>query len=219
MSFYVYFHLLLSFLTKNCYVCSRTRCDMEEKILQILKEKGMRMSGLAAKLGVDQSNLSKKLKNDPKVSLIESIASALDVPVSTFFPDQFPAEPAGVLNMGGKRFALVPLPEVMKQESKPSLEAPDLSPEALQEKIYSLAKQCSIDGKKRAVYGFLVGHLVVVLYDAASKRFLLLFWETDGHVLLRDYPSSFGEGGEVQGWETIQLAELIVNEIISNCDL
>lgn len=85
------------------------------------------MANLAAKLGVDQSNLSKKLKNDPKVSLIESIAAALDVPVSTFFPDELPAEPAGVLNMGGKRFALVPLPEATKQEPKSSLEAPDLS--------------------------------------------------------------------------------------------
>ena len=179
----------------------------------------MRMTNLAAKLGVDQSNLSKKLKNDPKVSLVESIAAALEVPVSTFFPDQLPAEPAGVLNMGGKRFALVPFPEETKQAPTSSLEASDLSPEALQEKIYSLAKQCSNDGKTRAVYGFLAGHLVVVLHDAASKRYLLLFWETDGHVLLRDYPSSFGEDGEVRGWENIQLAELIVNEIISNCDL
>lgn len=192
---------------------------MEEKILQILKEKGMRMSNLAAKLDVDQSNLSKKLKNDPKVSLIESIAKALDVPVSTFFPDQLPAEPAGVLNMGGKRFALVPLPEETKQEPKSSLEASDLSPGALQEKIYSLAKQCSTDGKTRAVYGFLAGHLVVVLHDAASKRYLLLFWETNGIVFIRDYPSSFGENGEIRGWECIQFAELIVNEIISNCDL
>lgn len=196
---------------------------MEEKVLQILKEKGMRMSNLAAKLGVDQSNLSKKLKNDPKVSLIERIATALDVPVSTFFPDQHLADQAGVLDMGGKRFALVPLPDETKQETKqeiePSLEAPDLSPGALQEKIYSLAKQSTEDGKTRAVYGFLGGHLVVVLHDAASKRYLLLFWDTDGHVLFRDYPSSFGKDGKVRGWENIQLAELIVNEIISNCDL
>ena len=91
---------------------------MEEKVLQILKEKGMRMSNLAAKLGVDQSNLSNKLKNDPKVSLIERIATALDVPVSTFFPDQHLADQAGVLDMGGKRFALVPLPDETKQETK-----------------------------------------------------------------------------------------------------
>lgn len=187
---------------------------MEEKILQILKERGMRMSNLAAKLGVDQSNLSKKLKNDPKVSLIESIAAALDVPVSTFFPDQLPAEPAGVLDMGGKRFALVPLPDEAVEKSDIPPEAHNLTPGALQERIYSLAKQCSIDGKTRAVYGFLVGHLVVVVHDGANKRYLRLFWEEDGSVSARDYPSR-----EYEGWESIQLAELIVNEIISNCDL
>lgn len=187
---------------------------MEEKVLQILKEKGMRMSNLAAKLDVDQSNLSKKLKNDPKVSLIKSIAAALDVPVSTFFPDQHLADQVGVLDMGGKRFALVPIPDETKQEPKPSLEAPELSPGALQEKIYSLAKQSTEDGKTRAIYGFLAGHLVVVLHDSKSKRYLCLFWNIDGSVALQDYPSR-----DYKGWEIIQLAELIVNDIISTCDL
>ena len=83
---------------------------MEQIVLQILKEKGLRMSNLAAMLDTDQSNLSKRLKKDPKVSFIESIATALNVPISSFFPDQHPAEPAGILALGGKRFALVPLP-------------------------------------------------------------------------------------------------------------
>ena len=106
---------LLFFTNKTLFLRKNT-LNMEEKIQQILKEKGMRMANLAAKLGVNQSNLSKKLKNDPKVSLIERIASALDVPVSTFFPDQHLADQAGVLDMGGKRFVIVPLPEGTKQK-------------------------------------------------------------------------------------------------------
>ena len=193
---------------------------MEEKLLKILKERGMRMSNLAAKLGMDQSNLSKKLRKDPKLSLIESIANALDVPISTFFPEPPPAASAGVLAMGGKRFALVPLPDEAEQEPKPSLDAPELSPGALQQIICSLAQQCSTDGKTRAFYGFLYGHFVVVYHDGANKRYLVLFWETDGFVSHWDYPSySFGEGGETQEWKNIQLAERIVHEIISNCDL
>ena len=187
---------------------------MEEKVLQILKEKGMRMSNLAAKLGVDQSNLSKKLKNDPKVSLIERIATALDVPVSTFFPDQHLADQVGVLDMGGKRFALVPLPEEAAEKSGTSPEPDDLTTETLQHRIYSMALQCSKDGKTRAIYGFLVGHLVVVLHDSESKRYICLLWYSDGSVTYNDYPSR-----EYKGWESIQLAELIVNDIISICDL
>ncbi len=187
---------------------------MEEKILQILKERGMRMSNLAAKLGVDQSNLSKKLKNDPKVSLIERIAAALEVPVSSFFPEQLPTEPAGVLNMGGRRFALIPLPDEAAEQSDTSPEPNDLTPETLQHKIYRMALQCSKDGKTRAFYGFLAGHLVAVLHDSESKRYICLFGSSNGSASCSDYPSL-----DYEGWECIQLAELIVNDIISTCDL
>lgn len=192
---------------------------MEEKILQILKERGMRMSNLAAKLDMDQSNLSKKLKKDPKVSLIESIAKALDVPVSTFFPEPTPDEPAGVLDLGGKRFALVPLPDEVAGEQDTSPEALKLTPETLQEKIDSLAQQCSKDGRTRAIYGFLSNHLVVVLYDAASERYLRLLWGDDGEVTHLDYPlHGFDEESSAE-WDSVQLAELIVNDILGSCDL
>lgn len=192
---------------------------MQLKVKQLLKEKGLRMTDLAAKLDVDQSNLSKSLDGNPTISRLEDIAAAIGVPVRELLPDAPPTNPVGILSMDNKRFALVPLPEGTIQEPKPLLEVPELSPRALQEKIYSLAKQSAEDGKTRAVYGFLRGHLVVVLHDAASKRYLLLFWDTDGDILIQDYPSSYGDDGEVREWEYIQLAEFIVNEIISNCDL
>ena len=172
------------------------------------------MSNLAAKIGMDQSNLSKKLRKDPKASLVQSIAQALDVPISTFFPELPPAEPVGVLDMGGKRFALVPLPDNVAEEAKVFPEAQNLSPGALQHRLFSLVEQCSADGKKRAIYGFLVGHLVVVVHDGVSKRYLRLFWEKDGSVTMQEYPSR-----DYEGWESIQLAELIVHDIISTTDL
>lgn len=187
---------------------------MEQTLLKILKEKGMRMSNLAAKLGVDQSNLSKKLKNDPKVSLIESIASVLDVPVSAFFPDQLPAKPAGVLDMGGKRFALVPFPVEAEEKPETLLEVQNLTPGELQEKICSLAQKSSKHGGLSAIYGFLLGHLVVVVHDGANKRYQLLFWETEGSVSLHDYPSR-----DYKDWECMELAKLIVHDIISTRDL
>ncbi len=192
---------------------------MEQILLKILKERGMRMSNLAAKLGMDQSNLSKKLRKDPKVSLVESIARTLDVPVSTFFPETPPAAPAGVLDMGGKRFALVPLPDEVAGEQDTPPEASKLTPEILQERICSLAQQCLKDGRTRAIYGFLSDHLVVVLYDAASKRYLRLLWEDDGEVTHLDYPlHGFDDESDAE-WDSEQLAELIVNDILGSCDL
>ena len=178
------------------------------------------MSNLAAKLGVDQSNLSKKLKNDPKVSLLESIASALEIPVSTFFPDQLPAHPAGILDMEGKRYALVPVPIEVEEKSGAAPEshnlapeALDLTPEALQGRIFNMIQQCLEDGQTRAIYGYLLGHLVVVLHDSESKRYLRLFGE-DGFTRAMDYPSRAYEG-----WEGVQLAERIVHDIIFAEDL
>lgn len=194
---------------------------MEQKLLQILKEKGMRMSNLAAKLGMDQSNLSKKLRKDPKLSLVESIANALDVPISTFFPVPPPAASAGVLAMDGKRFALVPLPDETEQEPESSPEASKLTPETLQEKIRSLAHKCLKDGRTRAIYGFLSGHLVVVLFDSRSHCFLRLFWEDDGEVTRLDYPLEgfLGDGKDGDEWDSEQVAELIVNDITETNDL
>lgn len=185
---------------------------MEEKILQILRERGMRMSNLAAKLDMDQSNLSKKLKKDPKVSFIESIAKALDVPVSTFFPDPAPTEPAGVLDMGGKRFALIPLPEDVTEKAEALPEAQNLTPGELQEKICNMARHCVQDGRTRAIFGFLSGHLVVVLYDRVSNRYLYLYWEDDEVVTHLDYPLPIFPDEE-------QLSERIVEDILGAHDL
>lgn len=193
---------------------------MQLKVKELLKQRGMKMTELAAIIGVDQSNLAKSLDGNPTLSRLEDIANAIGVPLRELLPDAPPANPAGVLSMGGKRYALVALPDEDTTPSKTLLNAPELSPEALQERIYKLAMQCSEDGRTRAIYGFLNGHFVVVFHDGVSKRFILLFWENDGAVSCADYSGSyFKEGDDSQGWKNIQLAELIVHDILMNCDL
>ena len=184
---------------------------MQLKVKELLKERGMKMTELAAKVGVDQSNLSKSLDGNPTLSRLEDIAKVLGVPVRELFPDAPPASPAGVLDMGGKRFALVPMHDEVAEALSG---AQNLTPGALQNRIYSLAQQCSKDGQTRAIYGFLVGHLVVVVHDGVSKRYLRLFGEKSGSVTIQEYPSR-----EYEGWENVQLAELIVHDIISTSDL
>lgn len=187
---------------------------MQLKVKELLKQRGMKMVELAAKVGVDQSNLSKSLDGNPTLSRLEDIAKVLGVHVKDLLPDAPPASPAGVLDMGGKRFALVPLPDEAEEKTDTPPEALNLTPGTLQKRICSLAQQCSKDGKTRAIYGFLVGHLVVVVHDRVSKRYLCLFWEKNGSVTAQDYPSR-----EFEEWESVQLAELIVHDIISTSDL
>lgn len=82
---------------------------MELKVEEILKNKGMRMAELAAKLNIDQSNLTKSLEGNPKLSRLKEVASALDVSVRELFPEEAPNLAAGVLTMGSRHFALVPV--------------------------------------------------------------------------------------------------------------
>ena len=82
---------------------------MELKIEEILKNKGLRMADLAAKLNLDQSNLTKSLEGNPKLSRLKDVAAALDVSVRDLFPEEAPSLKAGVLKIGDRHFALVPV--------------------------------------------------------------------------------------------------------------
>lgn len=172
----------------------------------------MKMTELAAKVGVDQSNLSKSLDGNPTLSRLEEIAKVLGVPVRELLPDAPPASPSGVLDMGGRRFALVPLPDETPAEPETSPEAQNLTPGELQEKICNMARHCVQDGRTRAIFGFLSGHLVVVLYDRTSNRYLYLFWGDDGEVTSLDYPLPIFADEE-------QLSERIVEDILGAHDL
>ena len=185
---------------------------MQLKVKELLKQRGMKMTELAAKVGVDQSNLSKSLDGNPTLSRLEEIAKVLGVPVRELLPDAPPASPSGVLDMGGRRFALVPLPDETPAEPETSPEAQNLTPGALQEKICNMARLCVQDGRTRAIFGFMSGHLVVVLYDRASNRYLYLYWEDDGVVTHLDYPLPIFSDEE-------QLSERIVEDILGSHDL
>jgi len=82
---------------------------MELRVEEILKSKGMKMANLAAKLNTDQSNLAKRLEGNPTLSKLEEIAAALDVSVRDLFPESEPSLKEGVLRVGDRHFALIPV--------------------------------------------------------------------------------------------------------------
>ena len=199
----------MCFITKLVSLLVEIPHIMQLKVKDLLKERGMKMADLAGLLGMDQSNLSKVLYGNPTLSKLQDIANALGVPVRELLPDAPPASPVGVLDMGGKRFALVPLPDGTTVEPNTTMEAHNLTPGALQEKICSMVRKCIKDGRTRAVFGVLSGHLVVVLYERASNRCLAFFWEDDSKETHMEYPLPLYSDEK-------QFSEVIVGDILGS---
>ena len=58
---------------------------MNLRIDELCKQRGMRMSDLAAKMGVNQANLASSLKGNPTVSRLEAVANVLGVGIADLF--------------------------------------------------------------------------------------------------------------------------------------
>ena len=68
----------------------------------------MRMTELAAKLNLDQSNLTKSLENNPSLSRLEEVANALGVSVRDLLPYSPPAEETIMVRIGDRHYELIP---------------------------------------------------------------------------------------------------------------
>lgn len=90
---------------------------MELKINQILQDKGIKLSDLAEKMGVDQSNLKRSLEKNPSLSRLEEVAKALDVNIQDLFPYVPPVMTAGTLQVGDRYYTLVPMEPPQKPYS------------------------------------------------------------------------------------------------------
>ena len=58
---------------------------MDLRIKEVIKEKGMTITELADKMGINRVNLSNMVNGNPTVETLTKIASALNVPVTELF--------------------------------------------------------------------------------------------------------------------------------------
>ena len=72
-----------------------------QRIKQIAKERGMKMSDIANALGINPVNFSASINGNPTVHTLEKIAEVLNVTISDFFekPD---SEVTGYLEVKGE---------------------------------------------------------------------------------------------------------------------
>lgn len=150
----------------NNYLCKKDGKKMEKRIKTILQEKGMRMSELASRLGMDQSNLQKLLKGNPTISTLRDIAHALDIDVAELFavPQQ---KIKSLMLVDGKTYGIVETANVV---SVPQY--------AQVSKLYAEVNQFvknTIEGKEyESIFGFLnTMELFTLVYDPYHKQFIL----------------------------------------------
>ena len=58
---------------------------MDLRIKEVIKEKGMTITELADKMGINRVNLSNMVNGNPTVETLNKIADALNVPVTELF--------------------------------------------------------------------------------------------------------------------------------------
>lgn len=154
---------------------------MKLKVEEILKSKGMKMADLAVKLNVDQSNLTKSLEGNPRLSRLKEVASALDVSIRDLFSDVEPSLKEGLLRVGDRYFALVP---VVISEA-----ANIYNPGRFYKEAYEMVLNCLKNRDRVCSFCGLYGGVCpfALTYDCRSQQFLFAFSPTGGHYVTWSY--------------------------------
>ena len=80
---------------------------MELRIKELCKEKGLRMSDIANKMGVDRANLTASLKGNPTLSRLKDVAKILGVEVYELFQEKNEScRIDGFVELGGETVCL-----------------------------------------------------------------------------------------------------------------
>jgi transcriptional regulator with XRE-family HTH domain len=81
---------------------------MENRIKDILKEKGMTVAALAEKVGITQPNMSNIVngKSNPSIETLGKIANVLEVTVGSLFNAKDESDLYGLIVYGGKTYKI-----------------------------------------------------------------------------------------------------------------
>ena len=185
--------------------------NMQLRVKEILKEQGRTMVDLAAELGVDQSNLTKSLDGNPKLSRLNDIAKALGVPLRELFPEAPLSKPPGVLYMGNKRYALTPLPDMPLSMQY----NPDYGHAELEQELYTYISNNHKHNRSDAVCGLYRSCVFSFLYDSDGEKYTLVLHVPDKGNMVKTFPSFAGEIEDlILDEDTFkQLAALVVSEM------
>lgn len=177
-----------------------------------MAEKGLRKADVARNSGLLQTNLNKAISADgnPTIETLGKIAKALGVEVYELFTDALPAEPEGLVLLGGQTYSLVKTPSVSKLPNFGNLAG-------LHTAVREFVRTCAESHKTTSFGGLYMGRRLFTIFydpeDGETERFLLGI--TGGGVgnftsvyLQDEYVETDKEGSHI-AWEQ----KLIANEL------
>lgn len=179
---------------------------MENRVKEICKSKGLRMSDLAERVGMSQSNLSTTLRRNPKLSTLKDIADALGIRVSDIIDPQRATSEAGVVIINGETYVLSkPSPEVVQ--------VPVFKDYGVLRAVVKEFVNKSIKGAKNGAVCGLVEtfELFNLHYDAEAERFHLALCYGNGLVHTSSYDKL--EYSSSEEWEAGDIYQNIINDV------
>lgn len=179
---------------------------MENRVKEICKSKGLRMSDLAERVGMSQSNLSTTLRRNPKLSTLKDIADALGIRVSDIIDPQRATSEAGVVIINGETYVLSkPSPEVVQ--------VPVFKDYSVLRAVVKEFVNKSIKGAKNSAICGLVEtfELFNLHYDAEAERFHLTLCYGGGLIHTSSYDKL--EYAFDDEWKADDVYQNIINDI------
>jgi len=187
--------------------------NVEENLREICRRKGLRLSDLAERMGVGQSNLISSVKGNPKLSTLQDIAGGLNISITELLTLR-PAMAEGIVILGGQTYQLSKPASITVQ--LPSYNRYDTLRDEIKEFVMKSTASCTSATKMGLLETLEVFSLV---YDHNAAKFTLSLCYADGKTLTCAYDKlEFCEWNQKVSnddapWDIKAISEEIINDI------
>ena len=209
-----YFLQIFSCFATKTLSLGKNTTDMELRIKELLREQGLRMTDLADRMGMNQSNLVRSLTTNPKLSTLQDVAKALNVQMHELFTPNLPSKPNGIASIGGRTYALVDMPSVVQVPSYNNYAElrKDVS-------TFITNRIRTNEGRTNAFCAFVGGfELMSLVYDRSNSQFILSLYygDMESETLFYDKMeyAKWNEGDDQEpDWDVEQMMGEIISDI------
>lgn len=184
----IYLAIIITFVLRNHRVFNM---NIEQRVRDLAKSKGLKMSELADRVDMTQTNLMVSIRNNPKLSTLEDIAKSLNVTIADIV-DQQKTQTEGIAIINGETYTISkPQPDVVQVPHYKDYSI-------LKHDIKSFIKTCIKKEEENSICGYVeMLEFFNLFYDEDSRTFFLSLYYSKGQVFTNTYSIfEFGKKGQ-----------------------